>query len=276
MFPDLNFLLSGMKEKWLFQANRGSSIRIARGDIAVLSDKEMGYSSIELPTDDQLITKVLENASYKVRPDASGRYCQGMVRLAGGLSELAFLQDVNIQGLLHLMSKGKGFDYAKILNTVKPGKDPVYRNKLLELLFSLADKRILLRGYQLRCPNCDLDTWYSVESIDEHVQCQGCRSIMQLPVDWPFAFRLNQLFINGIKDTEAITVLLTLLILHNTSDKDLIWQSGYKVLRANTETDLDLIAMCDGVLVFAECKDGFLTSTDEIQELKLQSAQKIL
>lgn len=90
-----------------------------------------------------------------------------------------------------------------------------------------------------------------------------------------FAYRLNRLFADR-NNQGTITVLLTLLLLHETALNDLIWQADIKLRKAEDEIELDIIAMCDGCLIVAECKNTFLPieKPNEDEVTRRQKKQK--
>jgi len=203
----------------------------------------------------------LEAAGFSyLGQENKGRYCHGMVTLCGNLAAFHFLREEYLLRIFFnaKVRKGYAFTYSE-LKPMTGTKSAETANRLYEQSRWLAGQQILLRGYSLHCPVCDLDVWYDLASVGEFTICQGCRSAMQLPLEAPFAFRLNQLFIEGLKQGAA-TVLLTALRLHEiaqTTSNTFIWQSGARIKKRGVETELDLIALCDDRLIIAECKDNF-------------------
>jgi hypothetical protein len=185
-----------------------------------------------------------------------GRYCHGMVTLCGDLPTMRFLREEHLLRIFFnaKVRKGHAFTYSE-LKPMTGTKSAETANRLYEQARWLAGQQILLRGYSLHCPVCDLDVWYDLASVGEFTICQGCRSRMQLPLEAPFAFRLNQLFIEGMKQGAA-TVLLTALHLYEISPAAFIWQSGARIKKRGLEAELDLIAICGDRLIIAECKDN--------------------
>jgi hypothetical protein len=154
------------------------------------------------------------------------------------------------------------------------------RSEFEENIKLLAGKGILLRGYNLRCNHCDLETWYDLSEVTEWVVCKGCRLPFQMNTQaTEFAYLLNQLFFNGLSQG-ASSVILTALLLHRSSQYSMMWQAGYELRKTasgdNTVVEIDLIAMCDGLLIVAECKNSFDDSTEEARDkLKKQLLRNI-
>ena len=214
----------------------------------------------------------LESAGFTyLGQENKGRYCHGMVTLCGNLDALRFLREEHLLRIFFnaKVRKGHAFTYSE-LKPMTGTKSAETANRLYEQARWLAGQQILLRGYSLHCPVCDLDVWYDLASVGEFTICQGCRSAMQLPLEAPFSFRLNQLFIEGMKQGAA-TVLLTALRLYETIPDpfgSFIWQSGARIKKRGLEAELDLIAICGNRLIVAECKDNFddnATLHDQLQ-----------
>lgn len=206
-----------------------------------------------------------EQAGYRVRHDEKkSRYYQRMIDLLGGLEQVRLFRH---DYLLRLFSnaqfkKGRAYtvDELKTLAAPKNQTDAFFDN-----LTWLAGKSILLRGYNLRCPDCHLEHWYPLASTAEHVTCWGCGTIFQMPLQHPFAYRLNQHFIEGLNQGAA-AVLLTALYLSEACQKSFNWQTGLLFERDGQTVDIDLIAECDDKLMFAECKNDL--KGDVIEQLQ--------
>jgi len=207
---------------------------------------------------DSAIRARLEAAGYTyLGQENKGRYCHGMVTLCTDLPAMRFLREEYLLRVFFnaKVRKGYAFTYSE-LKPMTGTKSAEAVQRLHEQALWLAGRQILLRGYSLHCPVCDLDVWYDLTSVGEFTTCQGCGSAIQLPLEAAFAFRLNQLFIEGMKQGAA-TVLLTALRLYESSPEAFIWQAGVRVKRRGKETEIDLVAVCGERLVVAECKDNF-------------------
>jgi len=253
-FPGVNSLLSGYtlpqieKEKIQIIWARAS-----RGNLTITSSKYI-VRTLRLPTPSDLFTLLFQQQGWQVRQDEKGRYYQGMLQLAGGLSSLSILrEEISSKLLGHSdFQKGTAFTTNQMKKNFKLGKK---KEELKQLISDLALKSILLRGYTLRCTNCDLEQWYAIQDAREKMTCKGCLSQFQMDPDIRLSYRLNELFIRGIEQGGR-TVLLTILLLKNTVRNSLIWDVGYKLTDKNGEVDIDFVAMADSHLIMGECKDS--------------------
>lgn len=207
-----------------------------------------------IPPDVTLMIDRLQRAGYQVSRDAKGSYYQGMLKLAGDLAGMAFLRHEPILRLLTnaQVRKGIAYTFGEMKAIALPRQDT---EKFARLMQDLAGRQLFIRGYVLQCPVCSLELWYPLSDINEQMRCQGCRSWFQLPLELNFAYRLNHLFAVGVNQG-ALSVLLTALYLQRNSQA-MVWDANYQLKKNGEKIELDLIAICDGMLVLAECKDNF-------------------
>lgn len=202
-------------------------------------------------TSPKTLLRRFASAGYGITFDErKRRYQQGMLRLLGGLESIALLRDESIVRLLSnaQLKKGTAYSLRELISIAQPREQI---DRFSALVHQLAGKQVLLRGYRLRCPECDLELWYDIDSIDEFTLCAGCRSTFQLPLEQPFAYRLNQLFIAGLNQG-ALTVLLTILYLQPS-----YWETNLVLKRDGQISEIDLIAQTDKGVIIVECKDNY-------------------
>jgi Holliday junction resolvase len=156
----------------------------------------------------------------------------------------------------------KAHTVGQMLQLIKAPGD--YATKFKEQVASLAEKGIFIRGSNLTCTHCGLTTWYRINELAESIKCKGCFRGFQMPIDKKveFAYQFNPLFFEGFSQGVSC-VLLTALLLEGLCDHSMMWQSGCMIKKdgKNTEAEYDLVAMCDGLLVVAECKTFFDNGT---------------
>lgn len=291
IFEDLNYILSGNTIREMFDS-WGSYIRMSMDKIAIVATMKNDLGLINLPTDKKVIETICKGFGYEVRDGNSGYY-DGMINLLGGLKNASFLQNQRIRFLFSNRDviKQKALTIIDMYKNLKIPKNE--KEEFVNWIQTLSSKEILLRGYNLKCPTCGLNTWYELDRVHEHIICDGCRMEFQIPVKIDFAYRLNRLFLDR-SNQGTVTILLTLLVLYETALDGLIWQADVNLLKVeHTEAiEIDIIAMCDGYLVVAECKNRFLPykkpnedeetrqsreskTEQEIKDLKLQLERDI-
>jgi len=210
------------------------------------------------------MNKILQSAGYRVTPNAKGRYINGLIRLMGDLPAMDFLRDDYMIRLLSnaQLRKGKAFTYKQLQQLANPQE---HIDRFQAQMQTLTAQGMFLRGYGLTCPVCDLEAWYSLSEVGEHVTCQGCRFDFQMPLTLPFAYRPNRLLAEALK-SGAMTILLTALWLYQ-QDNNLTWQTESVVHQGDLTTDIDILAQVNDDLWLIECKDNFKTSDKALDDL---------
>ena len=122
------------------------------------------------------------------------------------------------------------------------------------ILDKLIQQGILKREWKLeKCIFCDKDYWVDHIDIDKPVKCPGCGNIITLKGQIVLGYELNELVRLGINEG-IIPVILTANFLYNTTSKGFIWAPGIKFRYREQLCDFDLVCICDGHLLAAECK----------------------
>ena len=255
MFRRLNYVLTNPIESDQV-VRRNYYARIARGTLSLRGNNRHGYLYFRFPTNSRMIETLCNDSNYEVLVNKS-QYLQAMLNLIGEPSQAKFLTDPNIILLFTIrdLIQRKAFTSRDMLRLGEI--NPANNSTFLEHLHDLAGKQILIRGYNLTCPICGLTAWYNLSQVNEFTICEGCLSEFHIPLNNQFAYRLNLLFSEG-QNQGAITVLLTWLLLHRSIRHSLIWQAELSLRKNSEEIEIDLIAMCDGCLVVAECKNKLL------------------
>lgn len=190
------------------------------------------------------------------------RYYQGMIRLMGGIDQLAFLREDYMLRLLDnaQVKKGTAFTLHELMQIALPRQ---HHTDFLNIMTRLAAQSVFMRGYRLTCPVCDLTLWYELSAVQEMTPCRGCLMPFQLPLDLSFAYRLNHLFCMGLNQGAA-SVLLMLLWLHEHYEK-VTWEACIII----QQTEVDLIVHADDDLLLIECKNVLTDKqTSQIERVK--------
>lgn len=216
----------------------------------------------------------LQSAGYQVTSNAKGRYIQGLIRLMDDLPTMDFLRDDYMIRMLSnaQLRKEKAFTYKQLQQLAIPEQ---HIDRFYNQMQTLTAKGMFLRGYNLQCPVCDLDTWYSLTAISEIVTCQGCRFDFQMPLTLPFAYRPNRLLVEALK-SGAMTILLTALWLYDQDDS-MQWQTESIVQQGKMTTDIDIAVQIHGEIWLIECKDNFKSTDKALSDLitQLQTGHQI-
>jgi hypothetical protein len=237
----------------LSQHTHPYNTRVSNGFLTRLTTQQ-GLLTFHLPNKEALFIPALTACGWQVATGGKRRYYYGILKLVGGLSEMdLFTNDIGRKMFASgRFRNNKAYTPHEMKSELKLGGERFLINQFIR---HLASRQILLRGYELVCPHCNTEAWYDLQLVQEMMTCSACLSEFQLDVDVLHAFKLNELFSQGLKQG-ATTILLTLRFLQNCTQKGMLWDVDYEVTDAQGKTDIDFLAMCDGYLVMGECKDA--------------------
>jgi len=127
-------------------------------------------------------------------------------------------------------------------------------SSLQELLEHLADNSILNRRWELGpCNRCNRRSYVGELDLESLRPCQHCGGRLQLKEMTKVAYSLEPSVRHSLNEGLA-TVALTGRFLENMTSKGFFWIPGIKYESGEEKGDLDLVACCDGMLIFGECK----------------------
>jgi len=289
-YPQLNQLLAGEPLEIVHHLG-GYRIRLAQGRLAFRVDKSTEYIRARLPEEEQLFTSLVHSRGYECRITDKCRYARGIIGLLGQYKDADILRETGLRDLLCAMRGGEAYTFSDMKLTIprqevrneramrggeaytfsemkqflKPGADASQQQRIEQLVADLTLKGVFLRGYNIRCPACDLRRWYSIHDVAETMNCAGCLTRLQPPIEAAFHYKLNELLVRGV-DQGVIPVLMTVLVLSAFGDESFLFLPGVEIEKDGTRIDIDLLAACNGNLILAECKDlhkGYSPKTTE-------------
>ena len=253
-YSKLNCLLAGERPETALQLRHGYRMRLAQGRIAFRVGRSTEYIRARLPKDEQLFTSLIRGKGYRCRTTDKCRYTRGIIGLLGQYRDADILRDVGLRELLHAMRNGEAYTFSEMKRSLRPGSNASQHQRIGELVADLALKKIFLRGYNIQCPACDLRRWYPIHDVVETMNCAGCLTRLQPPIEAPFHYKLNELVVRGVEQG-VIPVLMTILVLSALGDESFLFLPGVEVEKDDRQVDIDLLAACNGNLILAECKD---------------------
>jgi len=191
-------------------------------------------------------------------------------------------------------------DYIKIFNTYKnlnkndkfgillDGRKRRYLNydflksiindsTLKNIMNELIAKRILLRGFLIKCPECINADWYSINDVGDNITCTQCNEKLFFSNSMsPFAqtyepvwfYKLDEVFYKAITNDFDVP-LLTLHYLSKTAKKSFDFFPEVDIFQGDKkDAELDIICNVDGDLIIGEAK-----RPDYIEEKQLNKYQ---
>jgi DNA-directed RNA polymerase subunit RPC12/RpoP len=134
--------------------------------------------------------------------------------------------------------------------------------KLESLLEHWADRKILTRQWRIGpCGRCGQTYFVPNLNIQRRIICTNCGHRISLPSKVPIGYTLHRAVGHAIKEG-VIPVALAGRFLYNMTDHGFLWLPGVKYQIGTKQGDIDILACCDGRLVFCECKNLEETPAD--------------
>ena len=247
-------------------------------------------TSLCVPTSEEVLSACLREAGLVARRDEKRACYRPVIRMFGGLEAAGDAFSGKCRKILEKLRAGIcGIDEIKRSAVVGKGKltelaSPLWHQQFLSLydnetkkivrkrlrrlgrirspsaatveslLEFWADRGIAERRWKLGpCPACLGTFWEANLDISKSVRCPGCQIRMSLPSSMPLGYALHRAVDHALREGLA-PVVLTARYLRSLSTKGFQWLPGAKFQWGENEGDLDIVANCDGHLIFAECK----------------------
>lgn len=215
--------------------------------------------------DTVIISKYLKNnIGINVKANRHTKYVEGFIKRLGGLERIySLIYEGGIEVLLALCSKGSnqsGLETSKLINFLRD-KVKIEHKKAQNIIDTQLPKLLanglVRRGVSLKCPICDLETWYSISSLDEFIECQGCFEKFQLEnlKESKFSYIPNELS-RRLIENGGIAVLATASLFLTANVSGFIQFGGdlFETNLTNNFAEIDLIVIAGEICAIAECK----------------------
>lgn len=203
--------------------------------------------------DDGAIMERLAAGGYSVKRDELGNLYEQLIQSLGGFEGLSILREAHVLNLFSDagIRTSRPYTLGELRSIARAKADT---EEFYSTLQQFLQQEIFFRGYALRCPHCQHYNWYELNELSEDLRCRECHAVFQVPLEFTFSFKMNSVFAKGLNQG-ALTVLLTLLHLYENAG-EMQWGPGYLVSKDGNIIDLDLVALCDGMFIIAECKSS--------------------
>jgi hypothetical protein len=127
-------------------------------------------------------------------------------------------------------------------------------NKLQSLMEHWVSNSILTRLWRVGpCPACQTTHHEPELNIKRPYQCPGCGTSISIAEHLVVEYELQPVLEAALKEGLK-PVALTGNFLKNLTNQGFLWLPGLKYTHNGVGGDIDIVASCDGHLVFAECK----------------------
>jgi hypothetical protein len=127
--------------------------------------------------------------------------------------------------------------------------------RLSSVLEFWADRSVLAREWRIGpCSQCHRSSFVKKLDIQRRVVCPDCGNRISLPQSVPLGYALHPAVQLAAKEG-IVPVVLIGRFLRRMTDNGFFWLPGVKYKLGGQIGDIDLLACCDGHLVFCECKE---------------------
>jgi hypothetical protein len=207
-------------------------------------------------------------------PSAAGRAVDAVAAQLGGLQGSRLLR---APGVRELLRTPKWRNWTTALGVIERGGLADQRNRTpADVLTALLDRRALVAGLKLQCPNCRIRERYTLDQLCETMRCPRCRNeFAPTPLlhDSIWEYAASGFFADEGAHG-AIPVLLTMMRLAQDTTVDRFILSSHDLRGDGIDCETDLLVLeqhHDGRLAVAvsECKDSGEISQADLDNLAL-------
>lgn len=149
------------------------------------------------------------------------------------------------------------------------------RSSLTEMI----RRNIFSIGMRARCSHCGLKVWYSVDEMHTHNNCRGCGLEFSIEAEEEWFYKLNSLIAHNGGIYNQMPVIMALGTLYSAAKSSFMFYPPVDVYSsynsASPLTDLDVIAIVDGLFVIGEVKNDASAFTEEEINKLIKAALRI-
>ncbi|MDF0593275.1 hypothetical protein P0O24_06730 [Methanotrichaceae archaeon M04Ac] len=266
------------------------SFRITKNNFIRVQTKKVSRIKFNKPLVDEIIkTSFLSSGFSRIERSSSAKYHTDFINRAGSLEEAArYLATSPYREFFELLSDnrnenrpgwllGKDSDKRRALHhyhlreslgITNPPETKTYVDKVSDLIpdeiIELLEKRILERGFELKCKSCSFKSWYPAEYVGQTFECTRCYQSQVLGRNPLWLYKLSEVTFQGLTSNMDIP-LLALNYLRKMARHDFEWIPDSDVYWTNDEEEnnrnIDILCILDGKLFIGEAK-----SNDEIPD----------
>ena len=258
-----------------------SDVRISRTYFTVLLPCSMSTAtlSVSFKSDWEIISNFCKRKGIDIADSPSGKHIRRSIELAEGIENLASFYRNNIaREMLNafltphttkVTLKGRSRELYRrsfsamdlrnaVLRTIaitssyKRKKAEKEINRLIDLWLR---KGILVSGFELKCQECNFQTWYPIDVVGDKYVCWRCQLENKRPYDSQIQYRLQESIYQAHWENMIVPILTLDLIKSHIAEDSFLYTVPVSLEPNNPiSSDIDIISVVDGEFIIAECK----------------------
>lgn len=281
----------GLKQIPKFRINNGRSI--------TYQVQNPEHIKINAPSAIDIANAIVRNGDYtKIKKSANSNYQLEFLSKIGGLANVPkYLGDTHLRTLFEILGDNKNKHLPGwILNSIKRRGvhhlhlKEIFENKhftdtqkyidnefdeLPEDFVELLKKRIIERGFLLKCHNCSFSDWYRTDELSQDFKCNRCyikQSITSNPV---WLYKLTEVIFQGFSKNMEVPLLSLSYLKEKRSKKNFLWSPDLDLYWTedgeSKQRNIDFFVIIDGKSYLGEAK-----STNYITENQFKFYKSLL
>ena len=229
--------------------NKNIESRLSSTGIRKILDNNMIY--LKEPDSFEVIKNILKESDIDISISDKGYIANKLITLLGGLENCIILDDEEVINLIrNMVAKKDKQSLVKNLDEIKK----YFKKNSEQQIEKLLKKKILFRGYNLKCKDCNSIDWISIDNLSEDICCSGCLNKLVLPLNPEMKYKLNSLVVYSFMQG-ALTHVKSLLSIKKFNFSLNFYIPGI-MMKAPLNRELDLIIVDDEGLSIGECKNN--------------------
>lgn len=274
-------------------------LRTQADGLSIISNLDERTIRLRAGFGDELLANMFDAAKISAALSDAGRYTDRLLRHVGGLQKCRAFKIPGVRELIKETAgnstitapyatqrirgaTGQTADLDRFADlTLRAGqKHPLTNAAVWDYLLR---KRVFLPGSELKCEECALAFWISIDDLRSVVTCTYCGSslvtgpLLKSNLDWKY--RRSPLFSVDDSLHGSIPVFLTLLSIHTLFFSDVVaWATSMDLMFSNgtrCETDFAVASthtLEPSCLLIGECKTNYEFNQNDLANLLKVSA----
>lgn len=264
------------------------------GVFQTISDSDLTLEGLSVR---DLISRIFKLFGFQAKPSQAGLIASRLIKQMGDLQKCRVFKIRGVRRLIEAYAPFQSFTRSTAITTIGD-IDPVthqlnfstYENLYLQPRQSpkltpeaafiwLLEHGVFRAGLKLKCPNCDLDFWRSLDDLATEVTCEYCGARFNLTPqlkDRDWAYRRSGLFGRNDHQEGGIPVAVTLQQLDTTLKQLPPWSwslytTAHIFSRNNALVETDFVWLTQNhtgriQLVIGECKANAMVTDQDLQK----------